>query len=526
MLEPTAVLARAGLLGPLSPAKLARAVLEVGRLGLSPATVVALSATRWPDRPAVIDDAGSLSYAELARQAVALAAQLRSSYDVGPDRGIAVMCRNHRGLVLGLLAAGNLGVDVLLVNTELPAQQLAATLTRHRPGVVLHDAEFDERLATADAGTPRHRVWGDDGPVEAPPYDGRLPRVRRAGRLVLLTSGTTGAPKGVPRSPHVSALMGVAVSAIERLDLRTGETMMVCPPAFHGMGVLCLMLGLALGDTVVLQRRFDAAAAAAAVERHRVDVMVAVPAMLQRLLALPDLERRTESLRVALSGAAPLSPVTAGRFAERVGEVVYDGYGSSEVGIVTLATPADLREAPGTLGLPTRGTRIAILDDGGRPLPVGQVGQIHVDSPMTFDGYTGGGRRDIRDGYLASGDMGRLDDRGRLFLEGRADDMIVSGGENVFPQPVETALLSHPDVADAAVIGVPDDDFGQRLRAFVVVTGAADRGRLDDELRTYLRARLTRYEVPRDIVVVDELPRNATGKVLRTQLATTPGGPA
>jgi fatty-acyl-CoA synthase len=510
------MLARAGILRPLKPSVALRAGALVHQCGASPATVVGLSALRWPHRTAVIDDAGAVTYGAIQRQTDALAARLLSVHGVGSGSSVALMCRNHRGLVIGLLAAARLGADVLLVNTELPASQLATTLDRHSPTVAIHDDEFDERLAHAAPEVARVSVWSDGEPVEY--FDvADLGRIRTAGQLVLLTSGTTGAPKGVPRHLHPSAPLGMVASALHRLDLRTGQTMLVAPPAFHGMGILTLFLGLSAGNTVVLQRRFDADRAIEAIERHQVQTLVAVPTMLQRLLAVPDLRDRATSVRTILSGAAALSPVVASELMDVLGDVLYDGYGSSEVGIVTLATPADLREAPGTLGRPTLGTSIKILDKDGAPLPVGAIGEVCISSPMTFDGYTDGEIKHSRDGYMASGDLGHLDAAGRLFIDGRADDMIVSGGENVFPQPVEDALLSHFAVRDAAVVGVPDPQFGQRLRAFIVLhDGPYD----EDGLRAHLRTRLTRYEQPRDLVVLDELPRNATGKILRKQLAS------
>lgn len=511
----SAMLARAGVIRPLTPSVLVRAAHVAYAAGVSPAAVVGLSAVRWPNRTAIIDDAGAVTYAELQRQVDALAAHLLTHHDIGAGIGVALMCRNHRGLVVGLLATARLGADVLLVNTELPAAQLATTMERHRPSVAIHDDEFTERLAASAPDVPRLTVWAQGKPSVFSD-SARLGRARTAGRLVLLTSGTTGAPKGVPRHIHPSALLGMVASTLYRLNIRTGQTMLVAPPAFHGMGILTLLLGLSTGNTVVLHSRFDASRAVEAIETHRVQTLVAVPTMLQRILAVPDLAARASSLRIVLSGAAALSSVIATDLMDQLGDVLFDGYGSSEVGIVTLASPADLHEAPGTLGRPTLGTSIRILDEDGMPLPVGMIGEIFINSPMTFEGYSGGEHKDVRDNYVATGDLGHLDAKGRLFIDGRADDMIVSGGENVFPQPVENALLSHPDVIDAAVIGVPDPQFGKRLRAFVV----ADSQHYDEQaVREHLRTRLTRYEQPRDIVVLDEIPRNATGKILRKQLA-------
>lgn len=464
LLAAVPVLTRAGVLRPVGPVRLARIAERSWRWGASPATLVGVSAARWPDRVAIVDDAGTLTYRALSERADALATHLADRYDVRPGQGVAVMCRNSRAVVEGILAAGRLGADVLLVNTELPPAQLGTILARHRPAIVLHDDELGERLTEAAPGLAALALW-TDGPVPLPPATGPLPRVRRPGQLVLLTSGTTGAPKGVPRTPEPLAMLGMVATALHRLGLRTGATMLVSPPAFHGMGLATLLLGLAMGDTVVLQRRFDAEQALAAIERHRVSDLVAVPAMLQRLSALPDLAARSGSLRTVLSGAAPLSPAVATAFMDVVGDLLHDGYGSSEIGIVTFATPADLRAAPGTVGRPALGASVLVLDEDGQRVPTGHVGQVFVSSPMTFDGYTGGGSKDARDGHLASGDLGHLDAAGRLFIDGRADDMIVSGGENVFPQPVEDALLGHPAIADAAVVGVPDEDFGQRLRA-------------------------------------------------------------
>lgn len=502
------------LLRPLTPAQAVRAVALARRWGGSPATMVGLAAVRWPHRVAIVDDAGEVTYAELQRRADRLAGHLAEAYDVRAGRALALMCRNHRGLVEGILAAGRLGADVLFVNTELPAHQLVATLERHRPAVVVHDDEFAPRLAEAD-DVPAFAVWAGDGPTPVPASGHPLGRVHEPGSLILLTSGTTGAPKGVPRQPHATAFLGLAVSTLHRLGLRSAGTMLVCPPAFHGLGLATLLVGLGIGNTVVLHRRFDAERVTAAIEERRVASLVVVPTMLQRLLGVPDLGARCGSLLGVLTGASALSPVVATDFMDAVGDVLFDGYGSSEVGIVTLATPADLRAAPGTLGRATLGTSIRILDADGRRQPTNGVGEIFIKSPMTFDGYTGGGHKTMRDGFVATGDLGHLDTAGRLFIDGRADDMIVSGGENVFPQPVEDALLSHPDVADAAVVGVADDAFGQRLRAYVVLRGTTFD---EDAVRAHLRSRLTRYELPRDLVVLPELPRNATGKVLRKQL--------
>jgi fatty-acyl-CoA synthase len=198
------------------------------------------------------------------------------------------------------------------------------------------------------------------------------------------------------------------------------------------------------------------------------------------------------------------------------GDNLFNLYGSTEVAWATIATPQDLREAPGTAGKPPRGTIVKLFDDDGKPVGRGETGRIFVGNEMQFEGYTGGGNKDVIEGLMSSGDVGHFDDAGRLFVDGRDDDMIVSGGENVFPQEVEDLLSGHEKIAEAAVFGVDDDEFGQRLKAVVVTKGDASLS--EDEVKKYVKSNLAGYKVPRDVEFIDELPRNATGKVLKREL--------
>jgi fatty-acyl-CoA synthase len=270
--------------------------------------------------------------------------------------------------------------------------------------------------------------------------------------------------------------------------------------------------------------RFDAEATLAQIERHRAGVLLAVPTMLARIMALPE-ERRdaydTSSLQMIVSGGAPLSPELAKAVMARFGDVLYNGYASTETASGTLASPADLRTAPGTVGKPIAGVKLRILDDQGREVPRGATGRIFIGSPLLFEGYTGGGSKDVVDGMISTGDVGHLDPQGRLFIDGRDDDMILSGGENVFPQEVEELLSGHRAVADAAVFGVPDDQFGQRLAASVVLVEGASAS--EDELKDYVRGRLARHKVPREIEFVEDLPRTPTGKLRRSELVSDSG---
>jgi fatty-acyl-CoA synthase len=239
--------------------------------------------------------------------------------------------------------------------------------------------------------------------------------------------------------------------------------------------------------------------------------------MARRIVDLPeDVRSRydTSTLRSAPMSGSALPGELAIRFMDAFGDVVYNLYGSTEVAWVTIATPQDLREAPGTAGRPPRGTEVRILGEDDKPVPAGETGRIFVRNSMLFEGYTGGGGKDMVDGLMSTGDLGYLDEDGRLFVAGRDDDMIVSGGENVFPQEVEEALTEHDAVREAAVIGVDDEEFGQRLKAFVVTDGDVS----EDELKKHVKDRLARFKVPREIVFRDELPRSPQGKVLKREL--------
>ncbi|MEA2199150.1 MAG: hypothetical protein QOJ25_3201, partial [Solirubrobacteraceae bacterium] len=336
------------------------------------------------------------------------------------------------------------------------------------------------------------------------------------GRTTILTSGTTGTPKGATRA--LSGLDPVG-ALLSKIPYRARSVTVDGPPMFHAWGFANFLLALAMSSTLVLRRRFDPATTLADVARHRADALVLVPVMLQRMLDLDPRELAgydTSSLRVmALSGSA-LPGELAERGLDTFGDVLYNLYGSTEVAWATIATPEDLRAAPGTAGKPPRGTIVKLYDSDGDEVAPGERGRIFVGNELLFDGYTGGGSKDMIDGLMATGDVGHFDGDGRLFIEGRSDDMIVSGGENVFPAEIEDTIARHPSVVEAAVIGVADPDFGQRLKALVVVRPGA---RLSEkEVKDLVKSNLARYKVPRDVEFIDELPRNATGKVLGREL--------
>ncbi len=516
------VLGGSGIIRPIPPVALARMGKALKDWGTGPAGGFTAMAVRQPGRVGLVDERGSLTFGEMHRRSNALARAL-AERGVGEGDSVAIMCRNHRGFVDACLATAKLGADILLLNTAFAGPQLADVIDREGPTVVVHDEEFTELLAGARIDR-RILGWVDtDSSTES--IDGLIPSYddsdvdppERHARIVILTSGTTGTPKGAPRS---EAGIGAAVSLLSRLPLRYGWRTHIAAPLFHTWGFAHLALSMLLGSTVVLRRRFDPEGCLQAVEDERCDSLVVIPVMLQRILTLPQetIDRYPlPTLKVTAASGSSLPGDLALEWMDAFGDNLYNIYGSTEVAYASIATPRDLREAPTSAGKPPWATVVKILDQQGREVPTGEAGRIFVGNGMLFEGYTGGGEsKEVIDGLMSTGDVGRFDDEGRLYVEGRDDEMIVSGGENVFPKEVEDCLARHESVVEVAAVGVDDDQFGKRLRVFVVVSEPpAERGRPQG----MGQANLARFKVPREIVFLDELPRNATGKILKRELA-------
>ena len=519
-------LAGAGIVTPTRPDRILNAVRALRAFGPTPAAGYTVSAIRHPDATALVDDLGTLTFAEVQRRTNALANSLRAR-GVGEGSSVAIMCRNHRGFIDTTVALSKLGAHALYLNTAFAGPQITEVAEREQPTAIVYDAEFENLVHDAGEGRMRFIAWHDaDEPSEDPRLEdlirtgdtSDLEAPSRKGRVVILTSGTTGSPKGAQRRQPES--LGPAAALFDMIPLRAREHTMLAAPMFHSWGFAHFTLGMALSSTLVMRRKFDPEDTLSAMAQHECTALVVVPVMLQRMLELPaeTIERYDlRALRVIAASGSALPGALALRVMDRFGDVLYNLYGSTEVAWATIATPKDLREAPGTAGRPPRGTVVKLLDENGAEVGKGETGRIFVGNEMAMDGYTGGGGKQVVGGLMYSGDVGRFDDQGRLFVAGRDDEMIVSGGENVFPREVEDLLAGHDAVSEVAVIGVADEQFGQRLRAFVVLESGRDSSA--DELKDHVKANLTRYKVPREIVFLEELPRNATGKVLKRELA-------
>jgi fatty-acyl-CoA synthase len=516
---------RSGIVGVELPHRAAQLLIGFERYGMLGGAITA-SAIRRGDRAALIDERGELSYKELDARVNALANAWRErGFKAG--EGVAILVRNHRGFLESVFAGVKCGARIILLNTSFAGPQIREVAEREGTDLLVYDDEYSKVLEGIDEPPRgRFRAWTDDegapedsiealiagSSTDAPPKPSGSPRV------TILTSGTTGTPKGAPRSePRSLALLGGLLS---KVPFRAEETTELCVPMFHALGFMQALVGIALGSTLVIRRRFDPEETLQSLEQHRASAMVVVPVMLRRLVDIGEEEikqRDLSSLRIIFVSGSALGADLAERATKVFGPVIYNLYGSTEVAYATIATPEDIEADSSSVGKVVRGSVVKIFDKNGEELPRGESGRIFVGNLSQFEGYTGGGNKDSIQGLMSSGDVGHFDANGRLFIDGRDDEMIVSGGENVFPAEVEELLGAHESIEEAAAIGVDDDTFGQRLKAFVVLRDGAELS--EEDVKSFVKENLANYKVPREVVFLDELPRNPTGKVLKRELA-------
>ncbi len=500
---------RSGMLAPDLPHRTVRVARAISRFGAFGGALSA-AAVRHGHRTGLVDERGPLSWIELDRRTNAVANALRAR-GVADGEGVAVLARNHRGFIDAAFGAAKAGARLILLNTDFAGPQIREVAQREGTKILICDDEYLPLLEGVDTpviGEEELDRLATTGETTLPP------KPAEHSKVIILTSGTTGTPKGATRSEPKSLIQIGAL--LDKVPFRTRGTHAIGAPLFHALGFATMALSIGMGCTLLLRRRFKPETFAEDLAKS--DAAVVVPVMMRRVLALEDLGRRDFSrLSILFCGGSQLGAELCRELTEALGPVVYNLYGSTEVAYATLATPEELAVEPGSVGSPPLGAQVKILDEHGRELPTGTTGRIFVNNGFAFEGYTGGGSKEVIDGLMSTGDVGHFDHHGLLHVDGRDDEMIVSGAENVFPREVEELLSQHPGIEEAAAIGVEDSEWGQRLAAFIVRSPGSDVD--EDDVRTYVREHLARYKVPRDITFVEELPRNPTGKILKRELA-------
>jgi fatty-acyl-CoA synthase len=497
-----------------------------GEIGMLPS----FNARRTPDRAAIIDDEGTMTYKELDEAANALAHGLLAKGVRGGD-GVAILARNHRWFAVAEFGCARVGARIILLNSSFSGPQIQEVAKREDAKLLIYDDEYTRDVSKADPPLGKLRALGTTPDSDEPSgsTDETLadligqnstsppPKASKHSSIIILTSGTTGTPKGANRSlpPTLAPIGGI----LSHVPFKANETTSLPAPMFHALGFLHATIGMFLGSTLVLHSKFKPAGVLKDIEEHQVTAVVVVPVMLSRMLdALEKLDDKPDlsSLRIIFVSGSALGADVAERALKAFGPVVYNMYGSTEIAFATIAGPKHLQHNSSTAGPVVKGVKVKIYDDNGKELPQGEVGRIFVGSFFPFEGYTGGGGKQIINGLLSSGDVGYFDERGLLYISGRDDEMIVSGGENVFPAEIEDLISGHPDVVEATALGVEDKEWGHRLRAFVVKKQDADLD--EDTVKHYVRDHLAKYKVPREVIFLDELPRNPTGKILKREL--------
>ncbi|AQQ54941.1 AMP-dependent synthetase [Planococcus lenghuensis] len=460
---------------------------------------------------ALVDDNGSVSYSELLAQSSCWATSLRETYGLRAGQKAGVLCRNHIPLVGSLIAVSRLGADCYLLNPEIGREQFSSLTSIHDFDLLICDADLTGLVEGSESGLRKVCILHPDKPVTSRQKAtslGKEWQVSRssAGRLILLTGGTTGAPKEAPHKPSLFKFLNPFLAVLIRLNFLNLKTIHIATPLYHGYGLAILLVCLALGKKAVLSSRFDAHRTCSLIRKHHVEAVTVVPLMLQKMLRAntDDLQ----SLCCIASGGAALSPQLVLETEHALGPVLYNLYGTSEAGLNLIATPEDLKAAPATNGRQITGMQLKIIDANKKPVPDGMIGHICVKSGWSMNNR----KRD----WIETGDLGYRSKEGYYFLCGRIDDMIVSGGENVYPVEVERVLSQHPLIEDVAVIGVDDDRFGQRLRAFVQTAEGTEL--TEEVLADWLGERIARYQMPREIRFVKRLPYTSLGKLNKKRL--------
>lgn len=523
------------------PLQLARFLRSARHTPFGPHLAVMARAAIHPAKVAVIEysDRGirRFTWSEFDLHANRAAHAIAVRRGAGSNR-VALMLPNCVEYVVAQHAVARLGATAVQIGLHSKPNEIGYILTNSDPAVtIVHAADaaamrdaqvrVGYRGATMVVGAEGDEAiagfgdrWDSALKNDAPTLPARLPGGDRGG-LIVYTSGTTGTPKGATRTWRDTGFESVA-DMMYQVGMRADDRHLVVCPLYHSAAPAFVAMLMALGATIIVQDRFDPERCLEIIAKERVTCSVMVPTMLNRLTALPAAIRArysTASLRWIMTTAAPLPTEVARRFMDAFGPILWNCYGATETGLVTLASPSDHTARPGTVGKLLRGNAVRLIDAAGDEAVPGDVGELFIRNTMLMTGYFGDAaatQESTRDGWMSVGDVGRFDANGYLYLEARKRDMVISGGVNIYPREIEDRLHSHPAILEAAVVGVPDPEWGERLHAFVVLRPGHDV--TASEVIDYCRAELADFKRPRAVTFMTELPRNATGKVLKREL--------
>ncbi len=514
--------------GATSPKGSLGLVLSIPRLlvrGPSLGIISRNNAFAFGSKPAIHDRDGTLTWAELDRRANRAASML-AAIGASPGDRVAMLLRNGHEMAELILGCQKSGIVACPLNTWAKPKELTATIGGSKPVVLIYDQLHAEQVKEAGSrGAVLVQVGEGEGVKGSKSYEvlladasARPPAAvtlnRGSARIIIHTSGTTGTPKGASRDSSASGI-GALANILGVVPYRRDDVLLIPTPMFHSFGLASFSFGTALGTTMVMPERFDPAETLELIEKHKVTALSLVPVMIRRIVALPEAKRKAHdlsSLRILMASGSVLSDDLRRAATELFGPVMYDLYGSTEIGWVAIATPEDIATRPRTVGKPVEGTEVAVFSASGEKLGRGEIGELYIKSEILFEGYISGDTKDERDGYMSIGDLGHFDEDGFLYVEARTDDMVVVGGENVYPVEVEQIIEDIPGVEEVTVFGMESEEYGHVLIAFVVgkVTAA--------EVKKACKAELASYKVPKEVKVVKELPRTSTGKVLKREL--------
>lgn len=489
----------------LSPRAIFRLFSTINKYGINLMTLLSFSAQTNGNKVAMIDDYESLTYKQLLAQAESISSALQQKYLIKSGRKVGILCKNHAAQVKAMFAVSYSGADLYLLHTELSVKQLDNILVRKQLDFLIYDDELSTLLAQTSYRHAKLLSYHEVLPAISNIGLDRDVEQRRmkmkSGKLIILTGGTTGNAKEAKHNPSLFNYLDPFAAILSQLKINQYHSVYVATPIYHGYGLAFMLLFVALGKKVIIRRDFRAEQACQLIKEHQVEVVSLVPLMLHKMLITNV--KAMHSLACIASGSAELSPKLVVETTSQLGPVLYNLYGTSETGLNIIATPQDVMYSEHTIGRIVSGVQAKIVDEAGDEVKTGEIGQLKMKNRLT--------KHNNGAAWIATGDLAYVDKAGRYYLCGRADSMIVSAGENVYPFEVEQMLLLHPNVDDAVVIGVEDEHFGQRLKAFIVMKDGDTRTN-EEELILWLRGRVARFQLPREIVIVDQLPYTALGK--------------